>query len=127
MQLEDVKDTLAAKRRQQAAERIPFLRAIQAEATSMSALLTDPNWERYGRHIEAELGAALNLAKDCERRLTDVLTPLDPAHEAQTKAQLAYSRGAMHAYTTALSIAKDLINKGERAGEMLAELAENGQ
>ena len=126
MERDELNEYRARREAEANAKRLPQLQAVKERASQMSALMADPRWEVYGRHIEAERAKNEASAKAQERALMDMTDPLSPQDELKAKLRLAHNRGATEAYGVALNIAKILIEQGDKAEEQIRALVKIG-
>jgi hypothetical protein len=113
-ELKDFQERRAAAHR---AEQIPLIKARQEAGFKMSSLVADPNWEFYGRYIEAEKALAEARCKAAEQAILNLANPLSPQDELKAKLSLANHQGAREAFHYALNVAKVLITEGEEAAK----------
>ncbi len=93
------------------------LKQQQATGQKMSELAAHPLWEVYGRHVESVKAFNEASVKADEAKLLHEY--LNAEDYAKLKISLAYKHGAIQSLTTALTIAKTLIEQGEKAAEEL--------
>ena len=106
------------------AKQIPQLRSRGQLGLKMSQLTAHPDWEVYGRYLEAERAKAEAHAKALERVLLNLANPPSPQDELKAKLALANHLGAFEAFNYALNIAKVLIEQGEEAAKAVVGLKE---
>lgn len=120
--LEDTADHRRAKLAEAKVTALNRVQQIKAEGDKISILMADPNWELYGRYIEAEKAKHEMSAKIIERKLLDDLNPLEPQEERRARLGLAHNRASIEAFNVALSIAKLLIERGQEAQAEIAKI-----
>lgn len=100
--------------------RITQLKAQHGVGQKVSELLTDPRWELWGRHVEAVRESyQRKLDAATAKILSDSLSDED---FRRVKLERAKWAEAVTALTTALTIAKTLIENGEKAAGELKEI-----
>lgn len=104
-----------AENRKQA--RVHQLRAQQATAQKISELVADPRWEVYGRHVEAIRDLYTRKRDAASAKLLGKVLPRDEYVEAAV--DMASHAAAVRALNEALTVAKTLIEHGEKAVEAL--------
>ena len=122
MELSELKPFREQRAADRAVERFSKLEAIRQVGNTLSELRADPRWEVYGRYIEQERAKNEASAKAQERALLDMVNPMPALDELKAKLRLAHNQGAMEAYKVALEIAKTLIEQGEKAEALIAQM-----
>ena len=122
MERSELNEFRARRDAEEKAKQIPQLRSREQLGLKMSQLTAHPDWEVYGRYLEAERAKNETSAKAQERALLDMTNPLLPHDELKAKLWFAHNQGAVEAYNVALNIAKVLIEKGEKAKEQIAAI-----
>jgi len=118
-ELKDFQDRRAAEA---LVKHLPQLQARQEKGFKMSQLIADPNWEFYGRYIEAEKAGAEARCKVAEQAILNLANPLLPQDELKAKLILASNQGIVGAFNYALNIAEVLITEGEEAAKAVERL-----
>ena len=119
MELSELNEFRNRRARSDAEKRVAQIRAAQQVGKTLSELRADPRWEVYGRYLEAERAKAEGLCRVAEQSLLNIEKPPSPQEEYRAKLALAQNRGTIEAFNYALNIAKQLIEQGEKATEIL--------
>lgn len=116
------KDFEARRKAAMLAQQIPTFKAREEAGFKMSQLTADPNWEFYGRYLEAQRAKAEGYCKAASQAILNLANPLSPQDELKAKLSLANHQGVVEAFNYALDIAKVLITEGEKAAEAVVGL-----
>ena len=124
MERSELNDFRARREAKEKEKQVPQLRSREQLGLRMSQLTAHPDWEIYGRYLEAERAKAEAYCKVVERALLNLANPLLPQDELKAKLNLANHQGVLEAFNYALNIAKVLITDGEEAAKAVAGMKE---
>jgi hypothetical protein len=91
------------------------LEQAQAQGEQMSVLTATPEWESYGRKLEAEISRAKAIKERIEKLFLDPSKVLSPADYMEAKIHQGQAAAYLDALNFALNVAKTLIEQGEKA------------
>lgn len=119
---EDFSDRINKAKEEQRVAVLERMRQVQGVGGVMSELQADPRWAIYGNHL-AEIKQRYKQSQEAAERLLLDGKFLNNEEYGKTKIQQAEHRGAVRGIEIALSIAKELIERGEQAAKIVADMA----
>ena len=115
MNIEDLKGRLDETAQQARATMRLAARQTQIAGNAMLELTADPNWEIWERHIDAEKQRREQIFKSMGEMLLSHRNKLTLEKFDQAKMDLAEHEAWIKALDFAVNIAKDVIERGEKA------------
>ena|SRR3990167_2128149 len=121
--LEDFGPHIKKLKEDQQVRVLDHLRLVQGVGGVMSELQADPKWKIYGDHLEQIKQRFKESQEGAERLLLDGKF-MNSEEYGKTKIQQAEYRGTVKGIELALSLAKELIERGEGAAKIVADIVE---
>ena len=121
--LEDLTPHIKKLEKDQQVKVLDHMRQVQGVGVVMSELQADPRWAIYGNHLEFMKQRYKTSQERTERLLLDGKF-LNSEEYGKTKIEQAEYRGTVRGIELALTLAKKLIEEGEQAAKIVADLAE---
>ena len=121
--LEDLAPHIKKLEKDQQVKVLDHMRLVQGVGSVMSELQADPKWAVYGNHLEEIKRRYKDQQAGAERLLLDGKF-MNNEEYGRVKLQQAECKGTVKGIEIALSIAKDLIENGEKAANIVADMVE---
>ena len=121
--LEDLAPHIKKLEKDQQVKVFDHMRQVQGVGVVMSELQADPRWAVYGNHLEGIKQRYKQSQDGAERLLLDGKFMNSETYGMAKIAQAEY-RGVVKGIVIAMSIAKELIESGEAAAKIVADMAE---
>lgn len=121
--LEDFGPHIKKLKEEQRVKVLDHMRQVQGVGVVMSELQADPQWAIYGNHLEALKQRYKQGQGGAERLLLDGKF-MGSKEYGDTKIMQAEYRGIVRGIDLALNLAKELIERGEQATKLVADMAE---
>ena len=99
----------------------PALEWLAQAAVSAEQLMADPHWKVYQQYLAAAVGNTEQNADALRRKLASPLV-VDHSEILITKIALAESEAMIRAWNVAISMPKEIMEKGEEAKSVLERL-----
>ena len=121
--LEDLAPHIKKLKEDQQVKVLDHMRLVQGVGSVMSELQADPKWAIYGNHLEEIKQRYKDQQAGAERLLLDGKF-MNSDQYGEAKLKQAECRGTVKGIDLALSIAKELIERGEEAAKIVADIVE---
>jgi hypothetical protein len=121
--LEDLTPHIKKLEKDQQLKVLDRLRLAEGVGSVMSELQADPKWAIYGNHLE-ELKQRYKLQQEGAERLLLDGKFMNNEEYGRAKLNQAECKGMVKGIELALSIAKELIESGEKAAGVVAQIVE---